>query len=100
MGVEAPRWWRWLLTLEGCFFAFLTTVPLNALPEKVGRRAALVSSRRVSPRRSRVHAKLIGVVPRDGIEPPKNLHINGLDAALDQDITSIPDKIPDKKTKV
>ena len=37
------------------------------------------------------------VVPRDGIEPPKNLDINGLDTAFCPDFTSIPDKIPDKK---
>jgi hypothetical protein len=43
--------------------------------------------------------KLIGVVPRDGIEPPNNLDINGLDTALNSDFTSIPDKIPDKKIK-
>jgi len=36
------------------------------------------------------------VVPRDGIEPPKNLDINGLDAVFPPDFTSIPDKIPDK----
>jgi hypothetical protein len=39
------------------------------------------------------------VVPRDGIEPPKNLDINGLDTASNSDFTSIPDKIPDKKIK-
>jgi hypothetical protein len=44
--------------------------------------------------------KLIGVVPRDGIEPPKNLDMNGLDAVFASHITSIPDKIPDKKTKI
>ena len=37
------------------------------------------------------------MVPRDGIEPPKNLDLNGLDAAVFPDSTSIPDKIPDKK---
>ena len=37
------------------------------------------------------------MVPRDGIEPPKNLDINGLDTAFYPDFTPIPDKIPDKK---
>ena len=37
------------------------------------------------------------MVPRDGIELPKNLDTNGLDAAFHLDITAIPDKIPDKK---
>ena len=36
-------------------------------------------------------------MPRDGIEPPKNLDINGLDTVFHPDFTSIPDKIPDKK---
>jgi len=39
------------------------------------------------------------MVPRDGIEPPKNLDINGLDAVALLHFTSIPDKIPDKKIK-
>lgn len=39
------------------------------------------------------------MVPRDGIEPPKNLDINGLDTAFCADSTSIPDKIPDKTRK-
>ena len=45
----------------------------------------------------RATAKIM--VPRDGIEPPKNLDINGLDTAFNSDFTSIPDKIPDKKIK-
>ena len=36
-------------------------------------------------------------MPRYGIEPPKNLDINGLYAVFPPDITSIPDRIPDKK---
>jgi hypothetical protein len=36
------------------------------------------------------------MVPRDGIEPLKNLDINALDTVFYSDITSIPDKIPDK----
>ena len=36
-------------------------------------------------------------MPRDGVEPSKNLDINGLDAVFSTDFTSIPDKIPDKK---
>ena len=104
MGVTAPRWQPLLHSLERRFFAFLTTDPLSTLPSKVERRAALVSSRRVrarrvNPRRLRMRYKLIGVVPRDGIEPPKNLDINGLDTAFNSDFTSIPDKIPDKKIK-
>ena len=43
---------------------------------------------------------LDGMVPRDGIEPPKTLDINGLDIVFKLEITSIPDKIPDKKTKI
>ena len=40
------------------------------------------------------------VVPRDGIEPPKNLDINSLDAVFRSDFTSIPDKIPDNKINI
>ena len=40
------------------------------------------------------------MVPRDGIEPPKNLDINALDAVFASYITLIPDKIPDKKTEI
>jgi len=36
-------------------------------------------------------------VPRDGIEPPTNLDLNGLVADFHKDFTLIPDKIPDKK---
>ena len=32
------------------------------------------------------------MVPRDGIEPPKNLDINGLDTVFHPNFTSIPDK--------
>jgi hypothetical protein len=37
------------------------------------------------------------MVPRDGIEPPKNLDINGLYTVFLSHFTLIPDKIPDKK---
>ena len=37
------------------------------------------------------------LVPRDGIEPPKNLDINGLSTVFPPHFTLIPDKIPDKK---
>ena len=36
------------------------------------------------------------MVPRDGIEPPKNLDINGLLAVFEHQSTSFPDRIPDK----
>ena len=39
------------------------------------------------------------VVPRDGIEPPKNTDIIGLFAVFDRQLTSFPDKIPDRKMK-
>jgi len=46
------------------------------------------------------NARLLVMVPRDGIEPPKNLDINGLDTIFSRDITSIPDKIPDKNHEI
>ena len=39
------------------------------------------------------------MVPRDGIEPPKNLDINGLFTVFGSQFTSFPDKIPDRKMK-
>jgi hypothetical protein len=44
-----------------------------------------------------MHYKLVGVVPRDGIEPPKNLDLSGLDTDVHLNIILFPDKIPDKK---
>ena len=44
-----------------------------------------------------MRATAMKMVPRDGIEPPKSLDINGLDTVVFPDFTLIPDKIPDKK---